>query len=111
MRLCCTLVWVGFACAFAASRVTAAFIIDQHNDSAPPTIGWNVANLAPMQSFTPTLSTISYVELYMEHTHRSGEPVGLAFARIRQSTRNGPIVATSSTLLVTQSRAGFVHFD
>lgn len=102
---------VNLAFIMGSTGVAVANIIDQRNDALPPTIAWNLIPQDVGQSFTPTLTSLSWVELYMEGGHIAGRPSATVLVRIRQGSITGPILATSGSQTVSDNYFDYLHFD
>jgi energy-coupling factor transporter ATP-binding protein EcfA2 len=83
--------------------------VDQRNDGFSPSLFQSIIYLGPIgQSFTPTFTSLNFVDLYTEDF---GSPGGAQLlVRIRQGSITGAILGVSAPAGVTAGFSGETHF-
>jgi hypothetical protein len=84
------------------------YILDQHSSTGTPSVegGANVS-LNPSQSFTPTLTTIDFVRLYVEYTIGGTPTMSI---NLLANSPGGQLLASTTPLAVKNS-TGLVEFS
>ena len=99
-----------------ATAAGAISIVDQYMDQST-NLWQSIVYLSPIgQEFTPRLPALDAVELRIEemscHTWPApSEPSAEVWLNIRQATIAGPIIGTSSPVMIPSCVAGIVKFD
>jgi hypothetical protein len=91
------------------AHAQSTFIYDQQSADESTLLEGSAAIGVAAQSFTPTLSEIGYVRLYLFDSV-SGNGGGTLFLSLHGDSPSGPILGTSTPLTVPTLFAGFANF-
>jgi hypothetical protein len=89
-------------------------IVDQANEFLhipSPSTYWNIEYLGPTgQEFTPTLTSLDFVELQLQDFYGYGYRTGTLAVIIHEGTINGPVLGTSTPVSLYPTFEGAVNF-
>lgn len=93
-----------------ASRAGAQ--VDQHNDAFAPNLFNSIQLTGPIgQEFTPTLSSLQFVDLYTQDSDNTDPAGALLHVLIRQNSISGAILGISSDVPLPEGFNGVTHFS
>ncbi|HLX72913.1 MAG TPA: PEP-CTERM sorting domain-containing protein [Verrucomicrobiae bacterium] len=103
-----------FSFTLAGNAFASLFTIDQaYTGQTPPVLTWNVTEGNPIgQEFTPTLTSLNFVDLYtQDFNFAKGATGGVVSVEIRSQTINGPILGTSTADSLPGGFDGITRFN